>query len=205
MAKIVGRVKPVLHEMMVKRGFKRVESAYYIKERINDPSFINIIAFMYSSYPSVREISPVYGVGNIDVNRIFRELTGRKNIWLHNQNCGYCQPMSSYKTWCLDEDVDEAGLSSVCMDIVRDIDKYSEDYFQRMSSIEALIDYYESCQRTSIVERYVHLLPLLYLTCNQKEKGIDYLERARKELGLENSVLLQEIYNNYRNYEFNRL
>ena len=38
-----------------------------------------------------------------------------------------------------------------------------------------------------------------------KEKGIDYLERARNEFGLENSVLLQEIYNNYRNYEFNRL
>ncbi|MBO7396624.1 MAG: hypothetical protein J6T89_01025 [Bacteroidales bacterium] len=202
MAKIVERVKPVLHEMMVKRGFKRVESAYYIKERINDPSFINIIAFMYSSYPSVREISPVYGVGNIDVNRIFRQLTGRKNIWLHNQNCGYCQPMSSYKTWSLDEDVDEAGLSSVCMDIVRDIDKYSEDYFQRMSSIEALIDYYSSKPVGQMICFY---LPILYLVSGQKDMGIDYLEKARKEWWFEKSSQLQEFYNNYRNYEFNRL
>lgn len=190
-------VNDILNEICSELGFVR-KKYIYIKP-VSDNIYLTI-SFSIASYQvkGYRFVAPRIGMMYEDVEKTLRdvsELDLLKRIRYTStisEHIGYIMPIHDWKEWIF---VEYGTNSKVLInDLKKSLKKYSEIYCAQFSNIENVIEMIEDKGWGSAYSKLFARLPIMYYLTGQKQKGIEFINRAFTEGFSEAEIIFNDVY-----------
>lgn len=165
---MTNKVESLIKEVLLEHGFKK-KGLYFVKQ-INQ-WLIGTVSFSTAHYhmPGHSFVSPHIGAGFLEVNRMINLMEGGKNPYFPTMWLPLYQLLGGgWQEW---EFVNEEDNSQVLEEMLSDIVKYGETYWNRLSDPMAFFD--ESMN--DWMTNYQTIPLMLYLQGNKK-KGLEFLD-----------------------------
>ena len=179
MKKMKNNIATLLSSTFSEINFKK--KGYYFFKSINDNIYASI-GYTTAGHRCIGHtlINPVIGIAYDDVNLLYDELCGCKNILAPTlwTPIGYLMPEKRYKEW---DFVNGEENKDVLGDMLAAIQKYGGHYWEKMSDFENLFTAVLAGTFGLLNDRRDRLLPILYYMRGEKEKGLQVIDDAITE------------------------
>lgn len=197
------QVNATLKEMCMSLGFVK-KGDFYIKPFSSD--IYSTIYFSIASYriKGHRLVAPRIGVRHEDVEKLLQEIAPDERLRKYripntiSEHIGYIMPIHDWKEW----DLIEPGTNSevILNDLKDSLQKYSDVYCRRFSSIENIIALADRKSWNPCNYSLFKRLPIMYYILGYKQMGIDFINKTLSKGYCEADRLFTEEYiSNYMN------